>query len=149
MKNLDEGRLKQVLKNVIKAYPITVPATLICIVMSLIMLKYNVFVALVGVFLTVGLVLVSFIIRITSKRKLEDIVNALNSKLLIVDEGEGLKRFPLPVVLFDDNDAVAKYKGRLSYFRLFLLIHIATTFGRRGPDDILGYVDAVMSKEGQ
>ena len=118
MKNSNQGRMKQVLKNVIKAYPITVPATLICIVMSLIMLKYNIFVALVGIFLTVGLVLTSFIIRITSKKKLEDIVNALNSKLLIVDEGEGLKRFPLPVVLFDENDAVVWYNKL--FFRHFI-----------------------------
>ena len=41
-------------------------------------------------------------------------------------------------------DTVARYKGRLSYFRLFLLMNIAVTFGRVGPDDILGYVDAVM-----
>ena len=46
-------------------------------------------------------------------------------------------------------DIVAQYKGKLSYFRLLLLIHVATTFGRRGPDDILGYVDAVMSREAQ
>ena len=44
-------------------------------------------------------------------------------------------------------DIVARYKGKLSYFRLLMLIHIAVTFGRRGPDDILCYVDAVMSKE--
>ncbi|MBR5246681.1 MAG: DHH family phosphoesterase [Clostridia bacterium] len=109
MKNEKQGRLKQVLKNVIKAYPITIPATLICIVMSLIMLKYNKLVALVGILLTVGLVLVSFVIRVVSKRKLEDIVNALDSKLQIAEEGEGLRKFPLPVVLFDDNDSVVWY----------------------------------------
>lgn len=118
MKNANEGRVKQILKNIIKAYPITIPATLICIVMSLIMLKYNVFVALVGIILTVGLVLVSLIIRLTSKKKLEDIVNALNSKLLIADEGEGLKKFPLPVVLFDNDDAVVWYNKL--FFRQFI-----------------------------
>ncbi len=44
-------------------------------------------------------------------------------------------------------DIVDRYKGKLSYFRLFLLIYIAVSFGRRGPDDILCYVDAVMRKE--
>lgn len=44
-------------------------------------------------------------------------------------------------------DIVARYKGRLSYLRLFLLITVAVTFGRRGPDEILSYIDAVMSKE--
>ena len=43
---------------------------------------------------------------------------------------------------------VDRYKGKLSYFRLFQLIYIAVSFGRRGPDEILGYVDAVMSREG-
>ena len=109
MKNSNEGRIKQVLNNIIKAYPITIPATVICIVLSLIMLKYNKIVALVGIVLTISLLVISFVIRITSKKKLEDIVNALNSKLLIADEGDGLKKFPLPVVLFDDNDAVIWY----------------------------------------
>lgn len=44
-------------------------------------------------------------------------------------------------------DIVARYKGKLSYHRLYFLILIAINFGRRGPDDILGYVDAVMSHE--
>lgn len=44
-------------------------------------------------------------------------------------------------------DIVARYKGRLSYLRLYFLIHIAVMFGRRGPDDILCYVDAVMTNE--
>lgn len=109
MKNSNEGRIKQVLNNIIKAYPITIPATVICIVLSLVMLKYNKIVALVGIVLTVLLIVISFVIRITSKRKLEDIVNSLNSKLLIADEGDGLKKFPLPVVLFDDDDAVIWY----------------------------------------
>lgn len=109
MKNKGEGRVKTILKNILKAYPITIPATVICIVLSLAMLKYNKVIAILGLVLTLLLILVSLFIRIVSKRKLEDIVNALNSKLLIAEEGEGLKNFPLPVVLFDDNDAVVWY----------------------------------------
>ncbi len=109
MKNINDGRIKQVLNNIFKAYPITIPATVICIVLSLIMFKYNKIVALIGIILTASLIIISVIIRVTSKQKLEDIVNALNRKLLIVDEEEGLKKFPLPVVLFDDNDAVIWY----------------------------------------
>lgn len=44
-------------------------------------------------------------------------------------------------------DIVARYKGYLSYHRLYLLIYIAVMFGRCHPNDILGYVDAVMRKE--
>lgn len=118
MKNTNEGRIKQVLKNIVKAYPITIPATVICVVLSLVMFKYNKVIAILGLVLTLLLILVSLFIRLVSKRKLEDIVNALNSKLLIVDEGEGLKSFPLPVVLFDDNDAVVWYNKL--FFRNFI-----------------------------
>ena len=109
MKDTSEGRVKTILKNILKAYPITIPATVICIVLSLAMLKYNKVIGILGLVLTLLLISVSLFIRIVSKRKLEDIVNALNSKLLIAEEGEGLKNFPLPVVLFDDNDAVVWY----------------------------------------
>ena len=118
MKNVNQGRMKQVVKNIIKAYPITIPATLFCIVMSLIMLKYNKIIALIGTLFTIGLVLVSFVARIASKKRLEDIVGELNSKLLIADEGDGLKKFPLPVVLFDDDDAVVWYNKL--FFRSFI-----------------------------
>lgn len=43
-------------------------------------------------------------------------------------------------------DIVAKYKGKLSYLRLYMLIYIAVSFGRTG-DEILNYVDAVMRLE--
>jgi hypothetical protein len=44
-------------------------------------------------------------------------------------------------------DIVAHYKGKLSYWRLYLLILVAIMLGRRGPDEILGYVGAVMDSE--
>ncbi len=109
MKNLNEGRIKQIIKNFLKAYPIAIPATVICVVLSIAMFKYNKIIAIIGLILTFLLILVSQFVRIVSKRKLEDIVNALNSKLLIAEEGEGLKNFPLPVVLFDSDDAVVWY----------------------------------------
>ena len=43
-------------------------------------------------------------------------------------------------------DIVDRYKGKLSYRRLYMLIYIALSFGRTG-DEILGYVDAVMRRE--
>ena len=58
----------------------------------------------------------------------------------------GFKKFPIRYAK-PYLDIVARYKGRLSYFRLSLLIRVALGFGRRGPDDILSYVAAVMDSE--
>lgn len=43
-------------------------------------------------------------------------------------------------------DLIKKYKGHLSYWRLYLLIYVAIRLGRRG-DDILWYVRAIMDTE--
>lgn len=43
-------------------------------------------------------------------------------------------------------DTVAKYKGRLSYSRMMLLLYVAFGFGRRDALDMVAYVDAVMTE---
>lgn len=43
-------------------------------------------------------------------------------------------------------DMVKKYKGRLSYLRMYLLIYTAIMLGKRG-SEILSYVDAIMWSE--
>ena len=58
----------------------------------------------------------------------------------------GFKEFPIRYAK-PYLDIVAHYKGRLSYFRLSLLIRVAIRFGRRGPDSILSYVSAVLDSE--
>ena len=41
------------------------------------------------------------------------------------------------------TDIVKKYKGALSYFRLYLLLYTAIRLGRRGCD-AFAYVEAIM-----
>lgn len=42
---------------------------------------------------------------------------------------------------------VKKYKGKLSYFRLYLLIHVAVMLRRYGSESIISYVEAVIDSE--
>lgn len=44
-------------------------------------------------------------------------------------------------------NVVKKYKGYLSYTRLFLLVYLSWAFGRKGIEEILSYVEAVIDSE--
>lgn len=44
-------------------------------------------------------------------------------------------------------DLIKKYKGRLPYWRLYMLIYVAIRLGRRGPGSIISYIEAVMDSE--
>jgi hypothetical protein len=66
------------------------------------------------------------------------------NQFLIKAELKGCHRLEIKPYL----DIVDRYKGKLSYSLLFRLIYIAASFGRTGPDEILGFVDAAMRREG-
>lgn len=43
-------------------------------------------------------------------------------------------------------DLIKKYKGRLSYSRMYMLIATAVMFGKRG-SEILSYIEVIMDSE--
>lgn len=42
------------------------------------------------------------------------------------------------------TDFVKKYKGKLSYYKMFALLKVAEMFGKNFPDEALCYVEVVM-----
>ena len=42
---------------------------------------------------------------------------------------------------------VKKYRGYLSYTRLYMLMYVALSLGRRGPKSIISYIEAVLDYE--
>lgn len=45
------------------------------------------------------------------------------------------------------TDCVKKYNGKLSYFRMYLLLYCASMFGKNFPDEAISYCEAVMASE--
>lgn len=109
MKNTIKDGQDNLFKSILSSYPITIPATLICVVLSLIMFRYNSVIAIIGLAFTGILALFGIIKKNADFKKIERNVLLLNNKLS-TDENIGeLKNFPLPVVLFDDNDTIVWY----------------------------------------
>ncbi len=42
-------------------------------------------------------------------------------------------------------DLIKKFKGKLSYTRMYMLVYTAVMFGKRG-QEILSYIEVVMEK---
>ena len=123
MKKKIEGKEYTSFKKLFMTYPITIPAAVVCITLSLIMLMYNKTVAVVGLILTALIVIISVVLRLISFKNMETAVNLFNSKVNIGQDGEGLNEFPLPVVIFNDEDKIIWYNIKFNKHFLSSGIH--------------------------
>lgn len=118
MKKTKEEKKNNSLKTLIKTYPVTIPAAAVCLALSLMLLRYNKIMSFVGLGLTAVVIVISVILKITSFKNMETAVSIFNKKISIDQNDGGLSEFPLPVVIFDENDAVVWYNHKFHYYFL-------------------------------
>ncbi len=112
MKKTNNSKNENIFEKLMSNYPITIPAVALCIVISVVMLFYNVFFAVAGLILSLVLLIVGAVKNNVQFKRLENTVLALEKKFSTDSESGELKNFPLPVVLFDSTDRVLWYNGR-------------------------------------
>ncbi len=118
MKKTKKEKNNSSLKNLFKTYPVTIPATVICLALSLMLLRYNKIMSFVGLGLTAVIIIISVILKIASFKNMETAVSIFNKKISIDQDDGGLSEFPLPVVIFNDEDAVVWYNHKFHYYFL-------------------------------
>ena len=117
MKKTKREKKNNSLKNLFKTYPVTIPATAICLALSLMLIRYNRIMSFVGLGLTAVIIIISVILKMISFKNMEAAVSLLNKKISLDQDGGGLNDFPLPVVVFDNNDSIVWYNSNFhKYF---------------------------------
>ena len=117
MKKTKREKKNNSLKNLFKTYPVTIPATAICLALSLMLMQYNKIMSFVGLGLTALIIIISVILKMISFKNMEAAVSLLNKKISLDQDGGGLNDFPLPVVVFDNNDSIVWYNSNFhKYF---------------------------------
>ncbi|MBQ8765491.1 MAG: DHH family phosphoesterase [Clostridia bacterium] len=101
-------------KKILSYYPVTIPAIVICVVLCIAMLFYNIYVAVAGFALLIAFFIFAVIKNNSFFNKLENSVLALDRKLSADNQYGELKHFPLPVVLFDSTDCIVWYNTKFS-----------------------------------
>ncbi len=103
---------KNIIKRLLTMYPITIPAIVVSLVLCIAMFFYNIYIALVGLVLIAIFFLVAFIKIKNIFKNIENTVAALDKKLSADNQNGELKKFPLPVILFDSADNVLWYNTK-------------------------------------
>ncbi len=100
------------LKKYFSMYPVTIPAIVISLVLSVAMFFYNVYIAVLGLALIVVFFIVALVKGNSNFKKLENTVALVDKKLIADNQNGELRNFPLPVLLFDSTDSVVWYNAR-------------------------------------
>ncbi len=109
MKKTNNSKNENLFENLISVYPITIPAIVVCILLSFVLFFYNVYFAVAGLLLSAILVVVGIIKSNVQFKRLENSVLSLDKKLSADNKTGELKNFPLAVVLFDSTDKIIWY----------------------------------------
>ena len=100
----------------IKTYPVITVAVLLSLIMGCITaFKFDRNVGLVEIIVTLVLVFVAMLVKNVEFYRVQSFVKDLDKKLAVSDS-ENLKRFPLPVVLFDKNEKFVWYNELFSKY---------------------------------
>ncbi len=111
MKKQPKVKKEGAFENLISVYPITIPAIVICVVLSAVLAFYNLYIGVAGFLITAVLTVIGVIKSGIQFKRLENSVTALGKKLSAEDSGE-LKKFPLPVAIFDNTDKIIWYNSK-------------------------------------
>ena len=109
MKKTNNSKNENLFENLISVYPITIPAIVICMLLSFVLFFYNIYFAVAGLLLSAILVVVGIIKSNVQFKRLENSVLSLDKKLSADNKTGELKNFPLAVVLFDSTDKIIWY----------------------------------------
>ncbi len=112
MKKTNNSKKENNIEKLISVYPITIPAIVVCIVLSFVMFFYNKYFAVAGIIASVILVIIGIVKSNVQFKRLENIVLALEKKLSTDKKSGELKNFPLPVVLFDSTDKIIWHNSK-------------------------------------
>lgn len=112
MKKINNSKKNEQIANILSAYPVTIPAIVICVLLCLVLFFYNIYFAVAGLVLTVILFVIGVIKNNVTFKRLESSVLALEKKLSADNQNGELKSFPLPVLLFDSADRVIWYNTK-------------------------------------
>ncbi len=104
MKKISDGKIE----NSFSMYPITIPAIVVCFLLSIIMFFYNIYFAVIGLVISIALLILGFVKSRITFNRLEYSVAALEKKISVNSE---LKNFPLPVLIFDSLDNIIWYNS--------------------------------------
>ena len=102
------------IKKIAEVYPITIPSIVVCLLLCIVMLFYNVYFAFAGFLMIIIFSIVGIVINNISAKKLELAVSELNKKLSADEKYGELQFFPLPVVIFDNTDKILWYNQLFS-----------------------------------
>ena len=102
------------IKKIAEVYPITIPSIVVCLLLCIVMLFYNVYFAFAGFLLIIIFGIVGVLINNISAKKLEFSISELNKKLSADEKYGELQFFPLPVVIFDNTDKILWYNQLFS-----------------------------------
>lgn len=106
------GNKRKDSKNIFGLYPITILAIVVCTVLSIVMLRYNYYVAIAGIVSILILLIANVFKNKMETRKLEKSVLAIEKKLSVNNQDGELKNFPLPVLIFDSTDRIMWYNSK-------------------------------------
>ncbi len=100
------------IKKILNVYPITIPSIVVSLVLCIVMFFYNLYFAIAGLFLIAVFFIIAVIKSNSYFKKLENTVAALDKKLTADNQNGELKKFPLPVILFDSADSIVWYNTK-------------------------------------
>lgn len=93
-------------------YPITIPVIVVGLMLCIVMLFYNVYIAIAGLILISVFFIIAVVKKNSNFNRLENTVSLLDKKLSVDSQNGELKNFPLPVLLFDSADSIVWYNTK-------------------------------------
>ncbi len=102
------------LKKIFSIYPVTIPVIVISAMLCVVMLFYNVYMAITGLVLIMLFLIIAVVKKNSNFNSLENTVSLLDKKLSADNQNGELKNFPLPVLLFDSADSIVWYNSRFN-----------------------------------